>query len=337
MSYAKRFPLPPVIECTSECAIAATDSFGSNASTAETSVILSSFSNDTSTSESFLRHRGTPTTAYFDELPTIVEKSCRKRRLSPPSISNFPKINWRQLVLPLLLLLIVFAWWRAPNAEVSSVDVGRLPSERNRKSLMEKLLQQHSPGNSFTIRLSGYRSIFLEKAVKRYHDCHGVGEIQLDWRGLGKPPAFLLENHQVVPVGDLPSKSVLHLDETVSLTCDDLKRGFQEWRRDPTRAVGFFPLVLPDGDYSLLSDRAVFVHRALVTELSHSHPCQEWALSARVSALSRKHPIGLASKPSSSVVGTHPSSVQCHHSITRAVGEKRLPRADSFYVGGGLQ
>jgi hypothetical protein len=296
-------------------------------------VILSSFSNDTS--ESFLRHRGTPTTAFFDELPTIVEKSCRKRRLSPPSISNFSKFKGRQLILPLIVLSFVFAWWKAPSAEVSSIDVGRLPSERKRKSLVEKI-QNHSPGNAFIIRLSGYRTSSLEKAVKRYRDCDGVDEIQLDWRGIGKPPSVLLENHQVAPVGDLSSKGVLFLDESVSLTCEDLTRGFLEWRRDPTRAVGFFPLVLPDGDYSLLSDRAVFVHRAFWKELSHSYSCQEWALSARVSALSRKHPIGLVSKPSSGAA-TRSLAVHCHHSIIRAVGEKRLPRADSFYVGGGLQ
>ena len=143
-----------------------------------------------------------------------------------------------------------------------------------------------------------------------------------------------------------PLKGVLLLDETVvSLTCDDLQRGFSEWRRDPTRSVGFFPLWQEDSRYSMLSDRALFVHRsflptrtdsatmATTTTRTLSHACQEWVISARVAAVSQKHAIAMASK-SAQRFHDDAAHSSCNAVVADALAVSDLPSTGKWFVGG---
>lgn len=86
--------------------------------------------------------------------------------------------------------------------------------------------------------------------------------------------------------------------------------GFQAWRKDPRRLVGFLGYkgladdgrhlddlqhVIPGtGSYAFVSDRAMFVHKLYLDSLSNSsnrHGCCDVSLSAQVSAAFEKSPV----------------------------------------------
>jgi hypothetical protein len=101
---------------------------------------------------------------------------------------------------------------------------------------------------------------------------------------------------------------------------------FKVWKQSPDRLVGFFPfsheresrswtsighfglekVKAGEGDYTLVSDRAVFVHRLFLgsANILPSHggaavhqPCDSVALSLRVTAISSKPPIAISASP----------------------------------------
>eukprot|EP00977_Amphora_coffeiformis_P009148 scaffold2072_cov162-Amphora_coffeaeformis.AAC.16 len=323
-----KFRLPPVIEC-SQC-----DSFESSQSTAETTLIpSSSFSSETSPS-SALRQRGTPTQCW--ELPTIVEKGARRRRLQPPTelILQDGRNKWMILAWTLVFILAIgLVGYGLPSSK-KVLQVEPLPAEMKRQ-LTQAKIAHHPPGSSFTIRLKGSRLGLVRKAVDRYSRCPSVQEIQIDWRGsTAAPSTSYFSSKKVVPLESKTLKSVLLLDETVTLSCEDIKRGFLEWRKDPTRPVGFFPLLQYTSKYSLLSDRALFVHKIYLTRTvtsSFHHACQEWVLSAWISAMSEKHPIAMAWKSSKAM--TYSSDPTCLSLISNSLNVPNLPSTDTIYVG----
>jgi len=326
MSYSvEKFRLPPVIEC-SQC-----DSFESSQSTAETTLIPSS--TETSPCSSALRHRGTPTRCF--ELPTIVEKGAYRRRLQPPTELFLQEglSKWLVLAWILMFVLSVGLVVHGLSSSTSSLQVEALPGEMARQLIQSKITQ-HPPGSSFTIRLKGSRLGLVRKAVDQYSRCPSVHEIQLDWRGSSAAPsANYFSSNKVVPLKSKTLKGVLLLDETVTLSCEDIKRGFLEWRKDPTRPVGFFPLLQYDSAYSLLSDKALFVHKIYLsgTSSSFQHVCQEWVLSGRISTMSEKHPIAMAWKSSKAV--TYSSDTSCVSQVSDALYVPNLPYTNTIFVG----
>ena len=328
-SSPEKFRLPPVIEYN-QC-----DSLESSQSTAETTLIpSSSFSPETSPSSS-LRHRGTPTQCFF-ELPTIVEKGIRRRRLQPPTelILQEGRSKWIILAWTLVFILAVGLVGSGFPSPTSSLQVEALPAKM-RRQLIQSKITQHPPGSSFTIRLKGSRLGLVRKAVDRYSRCPSVHEIQLDWRGSSAAPsASYFSSNKVATLESKTLKGVLLLDETVSLSCEDIKRGFWEWRKDPSRPVGFFPLLQYNSKYSLLSDRALFVHKIYLTSAKASflhHVCQEWVLSARISAMSEKHPIAMAWKSSKAM--SYSSDPTCQLQVSGALNVPNLPSTDIIFVG----
>ena len=114
------------------------------------------------------------------------------------------------------------------------------------------------------------------------------------------------------------------------------------------------------GSYSVISDRAAFVHRSYLTSISAkaamdavsewsakrttkdlSAECDSYALSLVVSAVSSKAPISVAAEPlelrsaSSSTKrnSVSSSSAECLLGITSALGMQTLPSEERVYVG----
>ena len=115
------------------------------------------------------------------------------------------------------------------------------------------------------------------------------------------------------------------------------------------------------GAYSVVSDRAAFVHRSYLASISAkaamdaasewsakrtedlSTECDSYALSLAVSAVSSKAPISVAAEPlelrstssssSKQQNSVSSSSAECLLGITSALGMQVLPSEDRVYVG----
>ncbi|XWS08065.1 hypothetical protein CRYUN_Cryun41cG0046200 [Craigia yunnanensis] len=96
----------------------------------------------------------------------------------------------------------------------------------------------------------------LKMYVKHYSRCASVKEIVVVWNK-GVPPK-LSDLDSAVPVRIrvesrnslnnrfkmdpfIKTRAVLELDDDIMMTCDDVERGFIEWRQHPDRIVGFYP------------------------------------------------------------------------------------------------
>jgi hypothetical protein len=143
--------------------------------------------------------------------------------------------------------------------------------------------------------------------------------------------------------------AIFLLQEGASFSCADLARGFSEWKIDPVRVVGFFS----DGEsnspsqYSLLSDRAMFVHRLYLSTppvLSFQSPiiqeeCQHLALSAYLAALSSHSPllISTTSVNKSNMLKREEirpaSSMECVPILLRATGIEAIPTVPTSFIG----
>jgi Glycosyl transferase family 64 domain len=211
---------------------------------------------------------------------------------------------------------------------------------------------------------------------------------------------FTLLHHASRKVGPVEAATthaaLLLMHERVSsmLSCDDLTRSFVEWKNAPTRLVGFFPLLQPppppqddaasslrssrknhhiDGDdnmlyprpnyyYSLLSDRAVFVHKLYLPEAlryvlrqESSHICREYMLAARIAAISNQTPVAMtllqnhhhhhhfeednvlvhldSSRRMKEMAEYDNDRLDCLPLLLEAVGQVSLPATDAVYVG----
>ena len=141
-----------------------------------------------------------------------------------------------------------------------------------------------------------------------------------------------------------------------------LNAAFHEWRLDPSRLVGFFPFhhsnllensqalrsnhgfqlkrITPGrGDYSMLSDQAVFVHNLYLRSLpSVPAQCQPLGLSIIVSYITSKPPVAVMSKPQAirlpklGKIVSPESSRGCQQWI-RSIGVKQLPDQVATIVG----
>jgi hypothetical protein len=132
----------------------------------------------------------------------------------------------------------------------------------------------------------------------------------------------------------------------------------QEWCLDPTRLVGFYPFHFDDhggdeasvsgsglqpasrgGPYSMLSDRAVFVHSLILRSIPKiPQECQHLGLSIIVSSMTSKPPVAVLSKPQSFHLKKStrpvqkPTSLACLQWI-ESIGATNLPDQISTIVG----
>ena len=213
----------------------------------------------------------------------------------------------------------------------------KLPSRRQAQKLLNKI-RKPTLHDGITVRLKGNRIDLLFQSLDQYSRCPSVRDVQIEW-GTNKallPESILYHGSgKVVPVGKPRTDAVFLLDAAIELTCKELERGYDVWKTDRIRLVGFLPL--RDGDdrsYSLLSDKAVIIHTLYlesIDTLSVALPmnrCQDFVLSALVAALSLKSPIAMVSNAK-----TDNKEEICAKQLSQATGLVSLPDTTIMYIG----
>jgi len=176
---------------------------------------------------------------------------------------------------------------------------------------------------SFTIVLKGSRLDMIQQSLDAHSRCPSVEDVVIDFDGMEHIPESLL-SHRTGKVGHilegLSTQGLFLLEEGIVLSCDEIEKAFIEWKRDPRRMVGFFgyrafdntgrpnksygalgtELVPPgSGSYSLLSDRAMFIHPRYfeAVPIVAEAACCHLLLSMQVSAVSSQTPLVMRSTP----------------------------------------
>jgi Glycosyl transferase family 64 domain len=249
------------------------------------------------------------------------------------------------------------------------------------------VVTRRSDNDNIIVESSSSSSIILQQDQKREQE-------QSDDAAAFVPFTLLHHaSHKVGPVDAATTHAaVFLLHERLSLDCGDLTRAFAEWKKEPTRMVGFFPLLQPpppppppslrqeavsivrsrnnhDDDkmnarrnnYSLLSDRALFVHKLYLPEAMRtvlrqesSHVCREYMLAARIAAISNQAPVAMTLQnhhhyhhhfDEENVARLVPSRrmkeattdgidrLDCLPLLLEAVGKVSLPATDAVYIG----
>ena len=326
--------------------------------TASLSMTLSSFSNDTHeahTTETSLRHRRT-TPDDHDDLGSYSDDDDHDYCEYDPKnhdfndgvlrwclkhIASCPNSRRRNLWFVLLSLFAYAVCMRSRPESVRRPPGWNLPSRTKTARILEQLKTQ-PVSRALTIRLKGSRVDLLHRSLDKHAHCSIVTAVKIDWKSPQHIPDTLLdhtsgkvEDYAVSP--EVPTEAVFLLDERVALSCHSLERAWNEWQQDPSRMVGFLPVLDDDHqkyhDYALLSEDAALVHRFYLRK-SHapllSAECQHVALSAWVTALSRHSPIAMSSS-SFTVKTTTPD--YCQREALQATGLDRLPRSTTLVIG----
>jgi len=200
--------------------------------------------------------------------------------------------------------------------------------ERERSSSGQRRQQKSDDENTstntnFSILLRGSRPDLLLQSLDRHVRCRSVGQVQIDWTnkdGDGDIPRSLLEHRsgKVLEVDKtISADAVLLLDEGLGFSCNELERGYLEWRNDPARVVGLLPR---HAGGPFVSDAAAFVHRLLLVKRPvylNDKACQRLALSAQLSKLSSKESVSVLTKPVQFILDGEPAE----NEVRRCVGE----------------
>ncbi|CAB9505595.1 64 protein [Seminavis robusta] len=237
---------------------------------------------------------------------------------------------------------------------------------RRAPKLLHKIPNRAS-GRSYTIRIKGHRLDLVTQSLDYHAQCPSVKEVQVLWTDptTNQLPKSI-SNHQsgkVQPLGKPSTMAVFLLDEDIRITCEEIERAFSEWREDPSRLVGFYPFQhtseaddgasllspYPDfglrsvsratGPYSLVSDRAVFVHNSILRSLpSLPTACQDLSLSIIASSMTKKPPVAVLSNPHAirhskrSPVISNDQSRRCHEWLS-SIGGLTLPSQKATIIG----
>jgi len=244
---------------------------------------------------------------------------------------------------------------------------------------------------TYAVRLmptAGRRDL-TDAAVERLAPCSSIADVRLmSEESVGGTPSALGgwgDEGSVVKRAGLTTDAVLLLADDIAFTCGELDRAFNVWSKDPDRMVGFYTYdLLPSksgrqpvsyalgevkrggGRYSVVSDRAAFIHRSYLTSLTakaakdavsewkqsssasgdaaqqFSGICDSLTLSLAATAVSAKAPLAVASSPlklrelsesASSKDDDSDSATECLLSITSALAMQVLPSEQLFYVG----
>ena len=190
----------------------------------------------------------------------------------------------------------------------------------------------------------------LKQSIDAHSRCSSVGEIQIDFRGGDDEfPLTLLRYGagKATIVRESSTAGVFLLNEGMLFSCEDLDNAFKTWKKDPRRVVGF---VGHQSDkesasslhgsqprtYSVLSDRATFVHSLYLDALSPfgSGTCCDIQLSIQVSLLSKVAPLLMKASPRYIVESMeHDGDQKCHskacNGLLSRLGRKpSLPDSD---------
>jgi hypothetical protein len=205
-------------------------------------------------------------------------------------------------------------------------------------------------GRSFTIRLKGGRIDLLKQSLDAHSRCSSVSEIQIDFRGTDDDfPLTILRYGagKATIVRESSTAGLFLLNEGMMFSCEDLDNAFKTWKKDPRRVVGFVAVPSENesvkqkhgsqsGHYSVLSDRATFVHSLYLDALSSftSDSCCDVMLSIQVSLLSKVAPLLMKAAPRYVVDSVeqddertcHPKA--CQGLLSRIGGKPSLPDSD---------
>lgn len=189
----------------------------------------------------------------------------------------------------------------------------------NKAHTLVKSIRKSPTGLSYTIRLKGSRLHLLQQSLDAHSRCSSVEEIQVDYMGGQVLPNTVYKHGagKAMAVGSPTTTSgVFLLTEGIIFSCEDLDKAFNTWRRDPRRIVGFFAYnnnasgssnrigavagSAADAQYSLVSDKAAFVHNQYLSafeSFSTAERCCPVLLSMQVSLTSQLPPVLMKSKP----------------------------------------
>mmetsp|Transcript_17623 Transcript_17623/g.28504 ORF Transcript_17623/g.28504 Transcript_17623/m.28504 type:complete len:388 (-) Transcript_17623:677-1840(-) len=183
--------------------------------------------------------------------------------------------------------------------------------------IVRKAFKNYQPENQYTIILRGSRLDLLQQSLDIVSRCPSVNEVLVDYPNGELPIAMMShDSRKVTPYSEsLSTNAVFLLSEGVILSCTELEKGFQTWKRDPRRLVGFFGFtgssedgnilshlehVAPGtGSYAFVSNRAVFVHKLYMDHLPAGDlrvDCCDVSLSLQVSLAFEETPVVVKAK-----------------------------------------
>lgn len=227
-----------------------------------------------------------------------------------------------------------------------------------------KDIQAMPTGSTFTIRLKGSRMDLMKQSLDSHSLCSSVEEIQIDFQGDDDSfPNVLLRYGAGKATRNLEKSTtgIFLLKEGVTFSCDELDNAFRTWKKDPRRIVGFFGFPSGNtssnveswnhgtmvGPYSIVSDRAAFIHSHYLDALApfSDEPCCENLLSVQVSLASRMPPLLMKTNPRQIVDTTQTQSMhlgsdqdtcyeRCQGHISRISGLHSLPNSDASILLG---
>ncbi|KAK4798896.1 hypothetical protein SAY86_024261 [Trapa natans] len=116
----------------------------------------------------------------------------------------------------------------------------------------------------------------LKMYVKHYSRCSSVKEIVVVWnKGIPPKPT---DFDSAVPVrirvegknslnnrfkmdSSITTRAVLELDDDIMMSCNDIERGFNVWRRHPDRIVGFYPRLVAGSPLKYRAEKYARAHK----------------------------------------------------------------------------
>ena len=241
-----------------------------------------------------------------------------------------------QLITMFWIILLLGLWSILESMRQS--EKWQMPSRRLVVKIGKRSAKVSHKEKGLTVLLTGSRINMMHQSVETYNTCEKVRQIQINWTSTDDSFPVTLLSHDTNKIvahsasTDFETDAVMLLDEGVRLTCEDLERAFQQWKLDPSRIVGF----LPDNDevFSQVSDQAVLVHRYYVSKMPqrmNDKPCQHFALSVFVTAVSGKGPVVLVSD----LIHNRHFNVasKCLDVLSVAAGRPPMPPVSTRYIG----
>ena len=240
-----------------------------------------------------------------------------------------------------LLFLGLFQSILLPSSEVlegsaaRKLFTGPIPTRMADKALYNTIYKQ-APKAKITVRLQETRIDFLFQAIERVSRCASVEYIQIEG---DRVPATVTKRDKIQKIGDIKTDGVLLLEDTVDISCEAIFTAIKEWRHNPGRSVGFFPLQTGDS-YTLLSDKALLIHRifamdTIPTQREERHECQPYVASARAYVLSNKLPVGMRAPIAvrEKKAFTPTKDLDCNKLVSDALGGVPLVKNTIYYTG----
>jgi len=263
--------------------------------------------------------------------------------------------------ISILLSSMIITIYSSTQEVIMESDVG----------IIEEILKENRNQDTFTIYLDiqHKRLDILKNSIDSHSSCPSVSQIIVHWNMDIDPPSSLLNNAKVViarKAATFSTSAVFLLHDDLIFTCKELDRGFYTWKQHATQMVGFFPYhyqtkpklfgksfeILDTNEtlnqYSILSDRASFVHRMYLGIFQNPpSPCNQIAVSIQITSVSSRPPILMAGKPlelqtsrtfRKIKLARHTKWLQstnkCFSSMMENLGMKELPNETGTFIGG---